>query len=368
MTQGRGQPPVRSSGTTGYNRPTPNRYPLPREAARAIEQAREPTCNAALTLTRYVSYPTVEWKMEGTARQEKWTDICDKMSLAYKSSQMADLLLAIHQRRQRALDSLRILKCVHERVTAQVSWRLIIGLGLPSPLDTGMALHKTYGIPYVPGSHVKGLVHSWGLDQAGGALGVPPMGQDSYQHCKDARIATPLELLDAYLSAKNQDEANRAFERLRKHEFLPEDASMRTMTTDEALQASNRDLFSRVFGSTDRGGDVIFLDAFPASLAIGKESILELDVMNPHYGDYYTESQPPADYLDPTPVNFLTLRKGTTFHFDLIVLPRGSTNANGAAQTIKWCVDRLSEALEQRGVGGKTRADYGRMTLVNTAT
>lgn len=35
---------------------------------------------------------------------------------------------------------------------------LAIGLGNPSPLENGLAIHHTYGVPYLPGSALKGLV------------------------------------------------------------------------------------------------------------------------------------------------------------------------------------------------------------------
>ncbi|MDD4365268.1 MAG: type III-B CRISPR module RAMP protein Cmr6 [Synergistales bacterium] len=47
--------------------------------------------------------------------------------------------------------------------------RLICGLGIASPVETGLALHHTYGIPFIPGSALKGVAahycHSrWGKE------------------------------------------------------------------------------------------------------------------------------------------------------------------------------------------------------------
>lgn len=40
-------------------------------------------------------------------------------------------------------------------------WRFATGLGLNNPVENGMAWHHTLGVPYLPGSSVKGLVRSW---------------------------------------------------------------------------------------------------------------------------------------------------------------------------------------------------------------
>lgn len=47
--------------------------------------------------------------------------------------------------------------------------RLICGLGIASPVETGLALHHTYGVPFIPGSTLKGVAahycHSrWGKE------------------------------------------------------------------------------------------------------------------------------------------------------------------------------------------------------------
>ncbi|MBX3015608.1 MAG: type III-B CRISPR module RAMP protein Cmr6 [Caldilineaceae bacterium] len=40
---------------------------------------------------------------------------------------------------------------------ATVKGRMVIGLGAESVLETSVALHRTYGVPYIPGSALKGL-------------------------------------------------------------------------------------------------------------------------------------------------------------------------------------------------------------------
>ncbi|HLH60324.1 MAG TPA: type III-B CRISPR module RAMP protein Cmr6 [Ktedonobacteraceae bacterium] len=44
---------------------------------------------------------------------------------------------------------------------AHVKTRMIVGLGDESVLETSVTLHKTYGVPYIPGSALKGLAASY---------------------------------------------------------------------------------------------------------------------------------------------------------------------------------------------------------------
>lgn len=59
---------------------------------------------------------------------------------------------------------------------------------------------------------------------------------------------------------------------------------------------------------------MIFLDGLS-----GKIPDLHVDIMNPHYVKYYSEGQPPGDYLDLVPLKFLTVSKGTVFVFRALV-------------------------------------------------
>jgi CRISPR-associated protein Cmr6 len=82
---------------------------------------------------------------------------------------------------------------------------------------------------------------------------------------------------------------------------------------------------------------------------------LELDIMNPHYGPYYTDEKgekPPADYYSPVPVYFLALKKGTRFRF------RWASKDDHLLGCVK---DWLKEAIKVFGVGAKTRAGYGEL-------
>lgn len=96
-------------------------------------------------------------------------------------------------------------------------------------------------------------------------------------------------------------------------------------------------------------GALLVFDALPVT-----PPKLEIDILNPHYGEYYQNSiNPPADYLSPVPVFFLTVVPGQRFEFFLA--PR----QNGSHNDLKTGLDLLEEALETLGAGGKTAVGYG---------
>ncbi len=53
--------------------------------------------------------------------------------------------------------------------TARVKGRMIIGLGDESVLETAITLHRTYGVPYIPGSALKGLATTYARQRLGEA-------------------------------------------------------------------------------------------------------------------------------------------------------------------------------------------------------
>lgn len=124
-------------------------------------------------------------------------------------------------------------------------------------------------------------------------------------------------------------------------------------------EASKDDL-REIFGSEDkaqhlesnRQGKVFFMDGLPTQFPK-----LELDIMNPHYGDYYSgkkdlqgNSIPPADYLNPVPVTFLAVKAREKFSFAVY-----SRDKDCVEKAKAWLIGGLTEL----GAGGKTNVGYG---------
>jgi CRISPR-associated protein Cmr6 len=111
----------------------------------------------------------------------------------------------------------------------------------------------------------------------------------------------------------------------------------------------------QIFGDQEQRGTVVFWDAIPETWPT-----LDVDIINVHLQEYYTQDSergqaiPPADYLSPNPVYFLTISAGTTFRFRLL-----SRNRDLLERT----VDYTRKALALLGFGAKTRAGYGGISV-----
>mgnify|MGYP005841245475 CR=1 FL=1 len=100
-------------------------------------------------------------------------------------------------------------------------------------------------------------------------------------------------------------------------------------------------------------GDVIFFDAYAI-----RPPQLEVDILNPHFPDYYRDPKNclPTEWQSPNPVNFLTIGVGDEEKkkpiFQFVVAARSSKALNFAQE---W----LERGLEELGFGGKTASGYG---------
>lgn len=185
--------------------------------------------------------------------------------------------------------------------------RLVVGLGLPHPTETGFLLDRLTGCPYLPGSTVKGLLRATAREVTSEDWEVD-LGDDGKFW---------------------QDELETVFGRASEG--------------DETLASR---------------GTCVFFDAYPEVWPK-----LELDILTPHYSTYYRAGDEgdrspttyPGDWENPGPVTFLTVAAGTPFCFPIRYL--GPTDAR---DEILGQIERLlTLGLTWLGVGGKTQAGYG---------
>jgi len=216
--------------------------------------------------------------------------------------------------------------------------RLVVGLGAGHILETSLTLHHIFGIPYIPGSALKGVV----------------------------RMVNFWKIAEK-LNKKSDEEIEKLQKQLYEEELSDTDK-------DDILK------HKLLFGAQNFKGLLIFLDAYPEINE--NQQIFELDVMTPHYQGYYTKNQVPGDWENPNPITFLTVKKGITFCFNVLfdkfraeriltLKDDEFPNANVAKEIIKeWLSndfskisqdvkDWIEEALTEFGVGAKTRLGYG---------
>jgi len=111
---------------------------------------------------------------------------------------------------------------------------------------------------------------------------------------------------------------------------------------------------NKLFGSNAAEGSqgvLNFWDVFPQ----GK---LALDIMTPHYGDYYQGKASPHDSGQPNPIVFLTVAPEAQFAFHVQLIRSIEIDMPDWQAVLGKCFDR---AFDWLGFGAKTAVGYGAM-------
>lgn len=315
--------------------------------------------NFGLFFQRFITYPAgSKWDYNNTIdKNETWEHVKKQANTILPGRPNTEIAKVIRKRQKRLSESLTNSKFF----TGTVAWRLAIGLGHEHPLENGITLHRIYGIPYLPGSAIKGLTRAWKLEQLAGELGVDPVNDcDEIKKIHKNNKQTDWDILEELLlSELPEDKESKDYRLLAKRleqlkKRVAESAKLKNLTLEELHKKGSP--FRRVFGSPESCGQVVFMDSFPEELSLDNKSILEPDILNPHYGDYYPEgsNSSPADYLDPVPCLFLAVREGTRFSFLL-----HGPDKDLVREAAGWC----KESLQEFGIGAKTAAGYGEMII-----
>jgi len=289
-------------------------YPIPKSSKDAwLQHKNKSPQNPGLIFGRFVQdWGSLQGK-DKEAKRKAWVEIAEA---AQKTDQ--NLLRQWNLRWQATVGAARA-----KAFSMKTGWRFIAGLGNKGALEVGFTFHR-YGFPLLPGSSVKGIARAWGLNL---------IAENLAATCRTGK-------LDEILS---EDEEKKFMKKLA--EIFPE-------VSDEAVNLAKN--FRAIFGTPGCSGLAIFFDGIPIHLPK-----LELDVMNPHYSDYYQDQSgktPPASWLSPVPIYFLTVAKDSEFKFAV----GWRTNVNDAANTLQSVAEEwLKAGLKNFGAGAKTSAGYG---------
>jgi CRISPR-associated protein Cmr6 len=123
-------------------------YYIPQETERLLTPTRIAQCkNAGLLLDKY---PTQE-AIEDNEKKGIWLK-----AFAQANHIDTQLIASVAGRWQNMLQAMTA-----SAFTAPTSWRMVVGLGGNSVLETDLTLHHMYGIPFIPGSALKGLTRAY---------------------------------------------------------------------------------------------------------------------------------------------------------------------------------------------------------------
>ncbi|MDF9391726.1 MULTISPECIES: type III-B CRISPR module RAMP protein Cmr6 [Methylococcus] len=218
------------------------------------------------------------------------------------------------------------------------------GLGNEHPLENGFSFLWPYGLPYLPGSGVKGVLRQAARELASGEWG-ETHEWDVHPHPKS-------------LSPRERDFP------------LPSPASGR------GDGDKGQSVIDILFGFESKDGDtehlrgaLSFWDVIPQ---IEGDSLL-VEIMTPHQSHYYQEKRDrktgdsitPHDSGQPTPIFFLTVPPGSGFTFhvqcDLAHLDRLAPELTADSQWKKLIEAAFEHAFQWLGFGAKTAVGYGAM-------
>jgi CRISPR-associated protein Cmr6 len=203
---------------------------------------------------------------------------------------------------------------------ATLGARMMVNLAGGVVENAGIALDRCFGLPLIPGSAVKGITRVQALWEI--------------REAKDAEKLRLLRLAMLLFGYGAHD-----------------------LRGDFGWAGGEREAqaIAKEIGAQDFKGCACFLPAYPTTPAT-----LVVDMVNPHYPNYYGGRSPRAeDNENPIPNYFPAVEAGSTFGFAALLnrvpnLPN-ITAAGLLAQVKQW----LERAVTRKGVGAKTAAGYG---------
>lgn len=266
--------------------------------------------NASLIMARYIKDIKGPSDKSDAAKDAR-RDLFCAMQSAVRSEAVINLYKEAFRRRSEVLNAAALKRDFKTRDGSVIA----IGLGSSSVTETGLTLNPTFGTPMIPGSTLKGI---------------------TAHYCS--------EVLGA------------ADERYRGPVF--DNSGRQTQPGGEIYET----LFGKV-GTDDVGDEAGYLSFYDAWITPDtlKDSLVN-DVMTPHHGDYYVKGTEPTDFDAPNPVTFMAV-KGT---FE-VRLGCEEPDADKRDAWLRFAMKIVKDALDSYGVGGKTRAGYGRMKALKSA-
>jgi CRISPR-associated protein Cmr6 len=281
------------------------------------------------------------YEVRGQQRQEREVRYENKVSALSAARHLTDndkkVMYALLERQRRTFDAAASTAESLRLDTLAVA-PFTTGLGNEHPLENGFAFLNPYGLPYLPGSGVKGVLRQAARELASGEWGDP--------HGWSEEPCYPL-LIDGkpVLDAEKQ----------------PAVLSMLDVTFGRETPSGESDHVR---------GALMFWDLIPQ---VEGASLL-VEIMTPHQGHYYQWKKdqrgndievPPHESGQPKPICFLTVPPGSRFVFhvqcDLALLGR---LAPDLATDRRWkpLLDAaFRHAFDWLGFGAKTAVGYGQV-------
>ena len=226
-------------------------------------------------------------------------------------------------------------------IVAKLEGRMAINLAEGLIENAGICLDRLFGLPYIPGSAVKGIARHAALWNI----------RNSTSQNKEEALLTFAKTFGFGTVETRHVKSDLAWaldekqDKVKFDNFL-ERLISETKTKDNSLQ-----------------GGISFFPAYP----ISPDAKIVVDLTNVHYPDYYI-SQNLRDLKkeNPRPNAFPVVEKGTSFSFLAVINGTGVQHSDSSA-LLSFAKESLTYALTKNGVGAKTGAGYGWFSIEKEA-
>ncbi len=191
----------------------------------------------------------------------------------------------------------------------------VTGLGIEHPSENGFAFLNPYGLPYLPGSGVKGVLRGAAEELASDEWSDSKGWNKDCSYCDGERT-----MIDALFGNE-----------------------------------------PRLGGNDHARGALSFWDVIPRI----KNDRLSVEIMTPHQSHYFQQGESPHDSGQPNPILFLAVPPGSQFTFFVTCdRERLARQAQDLAVESRWktlLAAAFEHAFEWLGFGAKTSVGYGAM-------
>ena len=246
----------------------------------------------------------------------------------------------------------------------------------------GICLDRNSGIPFIPGSAVKGCarryaIHHLGEEQDPDAKAtllaqiamVFGYGDQEWkpgrQNSKEGKY--DFARSDFWLGMVPLFDAGREFDDKRNERWSTVSEQAADLIFEHLARTPREKDKPHAPQLPNLSGNVCFLPAFPE-----KDPGIEVDVLTPHHPKYYSQEKDRGGRLvkpiatddeDPNPVLFPTIAPGSIFRFPLVPLHQGARasclRVFPSSDPLMLAKTWLGQSLELFGLGAKTNAGYG---------
>lgn len=274
----------------------------------------------------------IAYEVRGQQQQEREVKYENKVSALADSTKLTPRDKAVMQgfaTRQSALAA-TVAPDQMLRLDALATAPFTTGLGNEHPLENGFAFLNPYGLPYLPGSGVKGVLRQAARELAGGEWGEPHGWEEGFNYeITIDRKPVRLSMLDVLFGRESGD------------------------------------------GDTEHvRGALTFWDVIPQI----KGDSLMVEIMTPHQSHYYQQnpaagSTNPHDSGQLDPISYLTVPPGSGFAFHVVcdsahlarLAPALLADDNGKPHWQTLMTAAFEHAFQWLGFGAKTAVGYGAM-------